>query len=151
LSGLFSQTGPNVTGIHFSEAGETLTINFTCGVQPDISLANGLVQNINQFSGDLSGNFGTIHFSSVLNDAGTHTSGTYTVTPGALGICLGIALTGTFVADGRLHDDDITTTRRAGSGQPRPAINPNHILKRTLRQMKQLIAPAIPYPGGHEH
>jgi hypothetical protein len=88
-----------VTGIHFSEAGETLTINFTCGADSDISLANGLVQNINQFSGDLSGNFGTIHFASVLNDAGTHATGTYTVTPGALGNCLGVALTGTFVAD----------------------------------------------------
>jgi hypothetical protein len=99
LSGLFSQTGAIVTGIHFSEAGETLTINFTCGVQPDISLANGLVQNVNQFSGTLAGNFGTIAFNSVLNDAGTHAAGTYTVTPGALGNCLGVALTGTFVAD----------------------------------------------------
>ena len=99
LSGLFNQVGAVVTGIHFSEVGETRTINFTCGAQPDISLANGLVQNVNQFSGDLSGNFGTLHFSSLLNDAGTHTVGTYTVTPGALGNCLGVALTGTFVAD----------------------------------------------------
>src|ERR1700761_3259613 len=68
LAGLFSQTGAVVTGIHFSEAGETRAINFTCPAQPDISLSNGLVQNVNQFSGDLAGNFGTIAFNSVLND-----------------------------------------------------------------------------------
>jgi hypothetical protein len=49
---------------------------------------NGLVANVNQFSGDLSGNFGTVHFSSTLNDAGTHTSGTYSISPGAVGNCL---------------------------------------------------------------
>ena len=51
------------------------------------------------FSGDLSGNFGGIHFTSTLNDAGTHAGGTYTLTPGANGNCLGIALTGTFTGD----------------------------------------------------
>jgi hypothetical protein len=62
-------------------------------------LTNGLVQNTNQFSGDLAGNFGTIHFSATLNDAGTHASGTYTVTPPQTGNCLGVALTGTFTGD----------------------------------------------------
>ncbi len=98
LSSLFNQTGPNVSGINFSEAGN-IAPNFQCAAQRDISMANGLVQNVNQFSGDLSGNFGGIHFSSTLNDAGTHSSGTYTVTPGANGNCLGISLTGTFTGD----------------------------------------------------
>jgi hypothetical protein len=98
LSALFNQVGSNVTGINFSEVGN-ISPNFQCAAQRDISMANGLVQNVNQFSGDLSGNFGTIHFSSTLNDAGTHTSGTYTLTPGANGNCLGIALTGTFKGD----------------------------------------------------
>jgi hypothetical protein len=98
LSGLYSQSGPVVTGLSFSEVGN-LAPGFQCLVQRDISMANGLVQNTNQFSGDLSGNFGTIHFSSTLNDPGTHASGTYTVTPPANGNCLGIALTGTFTGD----------------------------------------------------
>jgi hypothetical protein len=36
--------------------------------------------------------FGTIHFSSTLNDPGTHASGTYTVTAPAGDNCLGVAL-----------------------------------------------------------
>jgi len=103
LSALFNQTGSVVTGINFSEVGNGPGAQpptpFQCAAQRDISMANGIVQNINQFSGDLSGNFGAIHFTSTLNDAGTHTAGTYTVTPGANGNCLGIALTGTFVGD----------------------------------------------------
>lgn len=98
LSGLFSQTGPNVTGISFSEVGNQ-SPGFQCAAQPDISMTNGLVQNVNQFSGDLHGNFGTIHFAATLNDPGTHAGGTYTVTPGANGNCLGVALTGTFTGD----------------------------------------------------
>jgi hypothetical protein len=98
LSGLFSQTGSVVTGISFSETGN-LAPGFTCLAQRDISMANGQVQNVNQFSGDLSGLFGTVHFTSTLNDAGTHTSGTYTVTPPQSGNCLGVALTGSFTGD----------------------------------------------------
>jgi hypothetical protein len=97
LSALFNQTGSIVTAVNISEVGNPAT--FQCASQANISLANGTVQNINQFSGDLSGNFGSIHFTSTLNDAGTHASGTYTVTPGAGGNCLGVALTGTFTAD----------------------------------------------------
>src|SRR5262249_27595943 len=70
-----------------------------CIAQPDVAFNNGLVQNVNQFSGDLVGNFGNIHITSTLNDAGTHAAGTYAVTPGAAGPCLGINLTGNFVAD----------------------------------------------------
>src|ERR1051326_8716399 len=101
LSALFNQTGSVVTGINFSEVGNGPGAQpptpFQCAAQRDISMANGTVQNTNQFSGDLSGNFGAIHFTSTLNDAGTHTAGTYTLTPGANGNCLGIALTGAFV------------------------------------------------------
>jgi hypothetical protein len=97
LSGLFSQTGAIVTGVNFSEVGNRSPFN--CAVQRDIALSNGLVQNVNQFSGTLTGNFGTVTFTSTLNDAGTHAGGTYTITPGAAGNCLGIALTGTFTAD----------------------------------------------------
>ncbi|SRR6266852_3961549 len=64
-----------------------------------ISMSNGLVQNVNQFSGDLAGNFGTIHIASTLNDVGTHAAGTYTVTPPQSGNCLGVSLTGTFTGD----------------------------------------------------
>ena len=103
LSGLFSQTGPVVTGINFSEVGNgpgaTPPTPFNCAAQRDIAMANGTVQNINQFSGDLTGNFGNIHFTSTLNDPGTHAGGTYTLSPGANGNCLGIALTGTFTGD----------------------------------------------------
>lgn len=103
LSALYNQVGPVVTGINFSEVGNgpgaTPPTPFQCAAQRDIAMANGTVQNVNQFSGDLSGNFGSIHFTSTLNDAGTHAGGTYTLTPGANGNCLGIALTGTFTGD----------------------------------------------------
>ena len=103
LSALFNQTGAIVTGVNFSEVGNGQFASpptpFQCISQTDISMANGIVQNVNQFSGTLTGNFGTIVFNSTLNDAGTHTSGTYTLTPGAAGDCLGIALTGTFTGD----------------------------------------------------
>jgi hypothetical protein len=103
LSALFNQTGSVVTGLSFSEVGNGPNAQpptpFQCAAQRDISMANGQVQNVSTFSGDLSGNFGGIHFTSTLNAAGTHTAGTYTVTPGANGNCLGIGLTGTFVGD----------------------------------------------------
>lgn len=103
LAGLFSQSGAIVTGVNFSEVGNgpfaSPPTPFQCAVQPDISLSNGLVADVSTFTGTLSGNFGTLAFTSVLNDAGTHTSGTYTLTPGAAGNCLGIALTGTFTGD----------------------------------------------------
>jgi hypothetical protein len=98
LSALYNQVGPVVSGVNFSEVGNQAP-GFQCVVQRDISISNGLVANVNQFSGDLAGNFGTIHFTSTLNDAGTHAAGTYTVTPPQSGNCLGIALTGTFVGD----------------------------------------------------
>jgi hypothetical protein len=98
LSALYFQTGAVVTGINFSEVGNVAP-GFQCIAQRDISISNGLVANVNQFSGDLAGNFGTVHFSSTLNDAGTHTSGTYTITPPQSGNCLGVALTGTFTGD----------------------------------------------------
>jgi hypothetical protein len=98
LSGLFSQVGANVSGINFSEVGNQAP-GFQCAAQRDISLSNGLVSNVSTFTGTLTGNFGTITFTSTLNDAGTHSQGTYTVTPGAAGNCLGVALTGTFTGD----------------------------------------------------
>ena len=103
LSALYNQVGAVVSGVNFSEVGNgpgaTPPTPFQCAAQRDIALANGLVANVNVFSGDISGNFGTIHFTSTLNDPGTHASGTYTLTPGANGNCLGIALTGTFTGD----------------------------------------------------
>jgi hypothetical protein len=103
LSALFSQTGSVVTGLSFSEVGNgpgaTPPTPFQCAAQRDISMANGTVQSVSTFSGDLSGNFGTIHFTSTLNDPGSHAAGTYTLTPGSNGNCLGIALTGAFVGD----------------------------------------------------
>jgi hypothetical protein len=98
LSGLFSQVGADVSGINFSEVGNQ-AVGFQCATQRDIALTNGLVSNVSTFTGTLTGNFGTIAFTSTLNDAGTHAGGTYTVTPGAAGNCLGVALTGTFAAD----------------------------------------------------
>jgi hypothetical protein len=98
LSGLFSQTGAVVSGINFSEVGNKAP-GFQCAAQRDIALSNGLVSDVSTFTGTLTGNFGTITFTSTLNDAGTHAQGTYTVTPGAAGNCLGVALTGTFVGD----------------------------------------------------
>lgn len=98
LSGLFSQVGADVSGINFSEVGNQAP-GFQCVAQPNISLTNGLVADVSTFTGTLSGNFGTIAFTSTLNNAGTHAQGTYTVTPGAAGNCLGVALTGTFTGD----------------------------------------------------
>jgi hypothetical protein len=97
LSALFSQTGAVVTALNISEVGNTSPA-FTCIVQRDASMANGIVQNVDQFSGDISGNFGTIHISTTLNAAGTSAVGTYTITPGAAGNCLGAGLTGTLNA-----------------------------------------------------
>jgi hypothetical protein len=98
LSALYNQVGAVVSGVNFSEVGNQAP-GFQCAAQRDISLSNGLVSNVSTFTGTLSGNFGTISFNSTLNDAGTHAAGTYTVTPGANGNCLGIALTGTFTGD----------------------------------------------------
>jgi hypothetical protein len=98
LSALYNQVGSVVSGINFSEVGNQAP-GFQCAAQRDINLSNGLVSNVSTFTGTLSGNFGTISFTSTLNDAGTHAAGTYTVTPGANGNCLGIALTGTFTGD----------------------------------------------------
>lgn len=97
LGALFSQTGADVTGLNFSEVGNPA--NFQCAAQRDVSLANGTVQNVSQFSGTLSGNFGTIAFTSTLNNPGSKATGTYTYTPGANGNCLGIATTGSFLGD----------------------------------------------------
>lgn len=97
LSALYNQVGATVTGINFSEVGTPF--NFQCAAQRDITLTNGIVQNVNQFSGTLTGNFGTLTFTSTLNDAGTHASGTYTLVPGVNGDCLNIALNGTYTGD----------------------------------------------------
>lgn len=98
LSALFNQVGASVSAVNISEVGNNVP-PFVCTVQPDATMTNGLVQNVNQFTGDFNGNFGVIAFTSTLNDAGSHASGTYTVTPGAEGACMGINLTGSFTAD----------------------------------------------------
>jgi hypothetical protein len=100
LAGLFSQTGAVVSGDSFSEVGN-VEANFHCVADsPSIALSNGLVANVSTFTGTLTDpNFGTLAFTSTLNDAGTHAGGTYTLTPTAAGNCLGIALTGTFTGD----------------------------------------------------
>ncbi|HZU33732.1 MAG TPA: hypothetical protein VFB79_21640 [Candidatus Angelobacter sp.] len=77
LSGLFSQTGSIVTAINILDAGNPSP--FSC--VGAMSMANGQVLNVSQFSGDIIGGWGTLHFTSTLNDAGTHASGTYTLTP----------------------------------------------------------------------
>lgn len=103
LSALFAQTGAVVTSADVSEIGNgpgaSPPTPFACQAQTDISISNGLVQNVNQFSGTLIGNFGTLTFTSTLNDAGTHTVGTYTLTPGTNGNCANIAASGTFTGD----------------------------------------------------
>lgn len=103
LSALFAQTGAVVSSANVSEIGNgpgaSPPTPFACQAQTDISISNGLVQNVNQFSGTLIGNFGMLTFTSTLNDAGTHTVGTYSLTPGAAGNCAGVAATGTFIGD----------------------------------------------------
>jgi hypothetical protein len=86
LAGLFSQTGAVVSGDSFSEVGN-IEANFHCVADsPSIALSNGLVANVSTFTGTLTDpNFGTISFTSTLNDAGTHAGGTYTLTPTAAG------------------------------------------------------------------
>lgn len=98
LSALFSQTGAVVSALNISEVGNASPA-FTCITQRDASMANGIVQNVNQFSGDISGNFGTIHIATTLNADGTQATGTYTITPGPSGQCLGAGLTGTMIAN----------------------------------------------------
>jgi hypothetical protein len=97
LSALFNQVGAVVTALNIQEVGNGAS--FQCLAQRDASMANGLVQNVSTFSGDFNGLFGTVHFTTTLNDAGTHASGSYTITPPQSGNCLGVALTGSLVAD----------------------------------------------------
>jgi hypothetical protein len=93
MSALFSQVGSVVSGVNISAFGNPAP--FSC-VPFSGSFANGEVLNVNQFSGDINTpSFGNIHFSSTLNDAGTHASGTYTLS----GTCWTVASTGTFTAD----------------------------------------------------
>lgn len=92
LSALFSQTGSVVTALNVLAAGNPAP--FSC-VPFSATLANGSVLNVDQFSGDVNTPFGNIHFASTLNAAGTHASGTYTLT----GNCWGVAPSGTFTAD----------------------------------------------------
>jgi hypothetical protein len=92
LSALFSQTGSVVTALNTLAAGNPAP--FSC-VPFSASFANGSVLNVDQFSGDVNTPFGNIHFSSTLNTAGTHASGTYTLT----GNCWGVAGSGTFTGD----------------------------------------------------
>jgi hypothetical protein len=103
LSALFNQVGAVVNGVNISELGNgpgaVPPTPFQCAAQPNVAFTNGLVANVSNFTGILSGNFGTISFNTTLNDAGTEAVGTYVVTPGAAGPCLGIALTGTLTAD----------------------------------------------------
>jgi hypothetical protein len=97
LSALFSQTGDVVTGVNFSEVGNVQP-GFTCTAQRDITITGGLVQNVSNFVGNINGNFGTIAINTTLNNAGTEAVGTYTLTGSNAG-CLGVALTGTLLAD----------------------------------------------------
>jgi hypothetical protein len=97
LSTLFSQTGSVVSGVNISEVGNRSS--FQCVAQPDATFSNGSVQNVSQFTGQFGGNFGTIAFTTTLNDAGSQATGTYTVTPGSGGNCLGAATTGNMVAN----------------------------------------------------
>jgi hypothetical protein len=103
LSALFNQVGAVVNGVNISEVGNgsgaVPPTPFNCVAQPDVSFTNGLVADVSTFTGTLSGNFGTLAFTTTLNDPGTEAVGTYTLTPGAAGNCLGIALTGTLTAD----------------------------------------------------
>jgi predicted small secreted protein len=92
MSALFSQTGSVVTAVNVIAAGNPLP--FAC-VPFSASFANGQVLDVDQFTGDIITPFGNIHFSSTLNPAGSHASGTYTLT----GNCWSVASTGTFTAD----------------------------------------------------
>lgn len=92
LSALFSQSGSVVSSTDILAAGNPSP--FSC-VPFSATFANGQVVNVNQFSGDIDTPFGNVHFSSTLNDAGTHADGTYTLT----GNCWGVAASGTFSAD----------------------------------------------------
>jgi hypothetical protein len=92
LSALFSQTGSVVTALNLLPAGNPPP--FSC-IPFSASFANGQVLNVDQFSGDVNTPFGNVHFTSTLNTAGTHASGTYTLA----GNCWGVAPTGTFTGD----------------------------------------------------
>jgi hypothetical protein len=92
LSALFSQTGSTVTALNVLASGNPSP--FAC-VPFSATFANGQVLNVDQFSGDVNTPFGNIHFTSTLNTAGTHASGTYTLT----GNCWTVAPSGTFTAD----------------------------------------------------
>jgi hypothetical protein len=92
LSALFDQQGSTVTAFSILAVGNA---NLSC-VPFSATLANGTVQNVNQFSGDINTqNFGSIHFASTLNPQASQAQGTYTLT----GSCWGVASSGTFTAD----------------------------------------------------
>ena|SRR5579864_8818068 len=93
MSALFSQTGSVVTALNVLAVGNPAP--FSC-VPFSATFANGEVLNVDQFSGDINTpSFGNIHFASTLNAAGTHATGTYTLS----GTCWAVSSSGTFTAD----------------------------------------------------
>jgi hypothetical protein len=96
FAALFNQLGSTVTANSFTAAGNPAP--FAC-TPFTASLANGTVQNVDQFSGavtlsnrDTGAPFGTFSFTGTLNQAGTAVSGTFSGMPA----CTGIGASGTF-------------------------------------------------------
>jgi hypothetical protein len=90
LAALFNQVGPVVTANSFTAPGNP---NLTCNPL-NLTFNNGLVANVNTFTGTISGGFGAMAFTGTLNDAGTAVTGTYAITN--LNGCGGIGAAGTF-------------------------------------------------------
>lgn len=93
LAALFNQVGQLVTANSITAAGNPNPFN--C-VPFSATFTNGFVQNVNQFSGTITAQFGALNFSGTLNADGTAFTGTYS----GLNVnnCAGIATGGTFTA-----------------------------------------------------
>jgi hypothetical protein len=96
FAALFNQVGSTVTANSFTASNDPAP--FSC-VPLTASIANGTVQNVDQFSGavtlsnrDTGAPFGTFSFTGMLNPAGTAFSGTFSGMPS----CTGIGASGTF-------------------------------------------------------
>lgn len=93
MSAFLHQVGTTVNGLNLLAAGNAIP-PFSC-LPFSGTFANGALQNLDQFSGDIQTSFGNVHFAGTVNTQGTHAQGTYSLT----GTCWGVAGSGTFSAD----------------------------------------------------
>lgn len=93
LAAMFNQIGSTVTANSLTASGNPSPFN--C-VPFSATFTNGTVQNVNQFSGTITAQFGALNFTGSLDPAGTTFQGTYSGL--TANNCAGVATSGTFTA-----------------------------------------------------